>query len=442
MIEKRAYKWKGRDGSFGGYETTSLDKKNIYAERLIYRKAPETVATRDRGRSTPTRTLQSIFIDDEQGQGRRQIKSQPTTPQRGSSRCTLSSTLSEDEPTSMSLRESFFKIKLPRFRKASYNWKGKRGSIGAFETIDASKKKTIGSIYPLRMLYPKTPTTRGKNPPKKSPLPKSLSDRRINLQESDWESAQYEISAPIAESKMEGGNQPKDIYTGLTQSIIIDDEPIWGRRQCRSQPTTRRGSRSTISRSTTTSEDEPTSMMIREPLMKDKVPKFRKTSYNWKGKRGSMGAFETTDASKKKTWGSIYPERMMYPKTPKARPSRYGRNKRPLQKSFSDWQLKLKESDWKPANYVIPDPVSDIKSKGVNPPKNLYSGSDVHMSSKKDWVKAMMKPPLPKKALPPKEYYSRMKWIEEMEQFSKEQKNTKVSQISLANCCEIVSPKI
>eukprot|EP00495_Collosphaeridae_sp_1-RS-2012_P000847 TRINITY_DN10876_c0_g1_i1.p2 TRINITY_DN10876_c0_g1~~TRINITY_DN10876_c0_g1_i1.p2 ORF type:complete len:93 (+),score=36.88 TRINITY_DN10876_c0_g1_i1:115-393(+) len=74
---------------------------------------------------------------------------------------------------------------------------------------------------------------------------------------------------------------------------------------------------------------------------------------------------------------------MMYPKTPKARPSKYGRNKRTLQKSFSDWQLKLKESDWKPANYVVPDPISDIKSKGVNPPKNLYSGSDVHISSKK-----------------------------------------------------------
>jgi len=317
-IEKRSYRWKGRDGSYGGYETASLDKKSVYAERLTYPKTPSVTSSCGRwSRQSTPRVSTSIIIDDERSWGTRQCKSQPTTPFGSQYTISRSTTISEDDPSSRSLKESFLKIKVPKIRKMSYNWKGKRGSIGNFETIDPSKKKTFASIYPVRMMYPKTP---------KTPKTKSRNEKRSSR-----------AKTPKTKSR-----------------------------------TKRRSSRA----------------------KKSSVPK-----------------------------------------------------------SLSDRRLKLKMSDWKPAKYDIPDPIAEIKSKGVNPPLNLYSGSKVHISTKKSWVKAMMKSPLPKKSLPPKEYHSRMKWIEEMEQFckdekkskeqfSKDEKKTKMSTITLANCCEIVSPQI
>jgi len=106
-------------------------------------------------------------------------------------------------------------------------------------------------------------------------------------------------------------------------------------------------------------------------------------------------------------------------------------------KSISE--RKLKKTYWTPAKYDIPDVIAELKLRGVNPPKNLYSGSAVHVSSKKPWMKKIMSSPLQGKSLPPKEYHSRLKWLENMEKHSNNdvQKNMTLSKISLSDCSKI-----
>lgn len=130
-----------------------------------------------------------------------------------------------------------------------------------------------------------------------------------------------------------------------------------------------------------------------------KDPNFEERNYKWtKG----MGQFETNNH-----FNSIYPVRLYYPKTETK--IRHGSVTAPK---------KEKHRNWKRAKYDIPDPVQEIKARGINAAWTLYSGSGVHVSTQTGWMRELMNSYLIQhehfKQNPPKEYHSKTKWIAQM----------------------------
>jgi len=131
----------------------------------------------------------------------------------------------------------------------------------------------------------------------------------------------------------------------------------------------------------------------------EKDPYFKKRKYKWtKG----MGQFETNNS-----FNSVYPVRLYYPKS-----------QTNLKHGSVVAPKKEKPKNWKRAKYNIPDPVWEIKAKGINAAHTLYSGSGVHISTQTGWMRDLMNSYLVQnrhfKQNPPKEYHSKRKWISQM----------------------------
>jgi len=143
-----------------------------------------------------------------------------------------------------------------------------------------------------------------------------------------------------------------------------------------------------------------------------KNPNFEERNYNWtKG----MGQFETNNH-----FNSIYPVRLYYPKT-----------ETKMKHGSVSLPKKEKHRNWKRAKYNIPDPVQEIKSRGINAASTLYSGSGLHVSTKTGWMRELMNSYLTQhdhfKQNPPKEYHSKRKWIEQMKEIWEKHQSSKES---------------
>jgi len=272
------------------------------------------------------------------------------------------------------------KLEIPELEKRSYNWKGRRGSIGEFETIDSSQPIPVSSIYPLRMLYPKS------RPP--------VSNRTKSTANFYLNKAKKAKKKEIPSKSSAYDEAFKDMCNAA----------------CELQP----GDRSSITSShftTTTGWDEDDHTSV--------------------GKTGSLCSFGSVDTSKLSC--KIWPEKkdgmvvwtpeaetVRLPQIPNPKPENkpnfkeqrknrglsmwpteeeivYSPKKetRKYKKKYSRHQKAKSFGGWKPAKYDIPNPIADIKRKGIFAPVGLYSSKRATTGSKSGSRKA--KKPIRKK---------------------------------------------
>jgi len=271
------------------------------------------------------------------------------------------------------------KLEIPELEKRSYNWKGRRGSIGEFETIDSSQPTPVSSIYPLRMLYPKSrPPVCNRTKSTANYLNKS---KKVKEKELPCKSSAYDVTF-------------KDMCNAA----------------CELQP----GDRSSITSSHFTTatgwdEDDQTSAGKTGSLCSIGSVDTSKLSCNiWPEKKDGMVVW-TTDVEtvrlpqlpnpkpenklkskeqRKNRGVSMWPTEVKTVDIPK-------KEKRKYKKKYSRHQKAKSFGGWKPATYDIPNPIADIKSKGIFAPVGLYSSKRATTGSKSGSLTA--KKPIRKK---------------------------------------------
>jgi len=368
-LDKRSYDWKGRRGSVGDYETNDVDKQNFYPLRLIYRK---TSTTKTEEVSNDDHS-EDYFEGEHMGTQWRRYKCKEKEGEFG-----------EYETVNYATNGDIYPLKLwyskstgnwlsadggeesasnnPKLEERSYYWKGKRGSIGDFETIAPSS--SMSNIFPIRMLYPKPSSKLSKSSSKRRNFNdmNNSQESENTLNGSDGRISEFDERCDGWKGKAKRGS------LGLFETMYSSTKPVrrlltrsksWPRSdQGRKIKHIKKKNRASRSRSicirienNKQDEDIETSSgtisplpsihkddamdsesnipLIRllsseedlgdKPLMppppKLEIPKLEKRSYNWKGKRGSIGEFETIDLSQPTPVSSIYPLRMLYPKS-------------------------------------------------------------------------------------------------------------------------------
>jgi len=311
-VTKRRYKWKGMHGSLGDYEAvnnTCNGIGSIYPLRLMYSKSEQaldlTSVDEDKKTSSTIPKLEKRSYDWKGKRGSigdfetitpassmssifplRMLypKSQPSSAHSSPSKSR------EKKKTNVSNKNrETSKVKEPELEERSYDWKGKRGSIGLFETVSAS-----GNIFPLRMMYPKTP--RLANHTRSCPILKKSNEGK---------------KQKMRNSSKGLDNKPKYTYDSCASGSITPLD-TYERHELSDDST--HGSRSVLSVIKLGSEGEVGSnSMVVPPNLE--TPKVEKRTYYWKGKRGSIGEFETIDSSQPTPVSSIYPLRLLYPKS-------------------------------------------------------------------------------------------------------------------------------
>jgi len=252
-LEERSYDWKGKRGSIGDFETItpSSSMSSFFPLRMLYPKRESTSA-----HSSPKKSKQKT-------------KTKVTD-----------------------IIGKTAEVEDQEFEERSYDWKGKRGSIGLFETVSAS---SLGNIFPLRMIYPKTPqhANRSRSFPnsKKNTKNEGNQQKLANRRKSFYSKSKYSNDRC---DKTSGTITPLDTFE---THELSDDQ-----------------SRSMVSVIKLASEEEVDSCSLIVPPNIE-IPEQVKEAYYWKGKRGSIGDFETIDSSQPISVSSVYPLRLLYPKS-------------------------------------------------------------------------------------------------------------------------------
>merc|ERR1712060_226185 len=170
-----SYDFKDKFESLGGYETLDVDKNNTYPLRLMYHKVTSKPVKSnlqtldDRSLSFENSEVCSEDKGDLYMDRYDKAFTKPRYKWRG-----MNGSLGDFEALGNASRGSTYPIKLwysknkkpivdlesaadekeslvniPKLEKRNYYWKGKNGSIGDYETL-------AGSIFPVRMVHPKT----------------------------------------------------------------------------------------------------------------------------------------------------------------------------------------------------------------------------------------------------------------------------------------------
>jgi len=379
------FDWKGKRGSLGMFETKDLaNRDNVHPLRLLYPKIPDNPmrdTTRnslafksfDSTENSPHQLdVTSISKSDSRFYLKRNNEYAPAKYDindknsdwlkskhrkllypSSSEEAFLERKMSNPVPKALGPRD-FDNGELPT-RTIKYNWKGKRGSVGDYETIDLDKN----NIYPLRLMYPKNPKSSkvklsNNDDDSDSWIDGTFSGKLKGLNRTDlnFESDEahaddkYRKSCESSDTsiteqpyKWQGMHGNSEEYGALNNNCNGIDSICPSHLQYSRSPR--------APNLTSVGEDEKNSSAI---------PKFEERYYDWKGRRGSLGDFETTSPSA--SMSTIFPLRMLYPKPqPSTAQSSHTKSREKKETKISDrnrgttkvkeQELEERDYDWK-----------------------------------------------------------------------------------------------
>jgi hypothetical protein len=265
----------------------------------------------------------------------------------------------------------------------AYPGKGRSGSIGEFETIDLSQPSAVSSIYPLRLFYPKS------RPPQTERSKSALDHHHfLNERPQSSRARTFRLRAGTLQSSLLDPPSSSGHWT-----IALHDV---GNRLCKNEK-----DKEPINNN---HSDEPKNLppYVESSSWATCATLWSEDDKTSVGKSASVCSSESVITFKgNNIWpkntqrSSLWPSEEWLPKLPMAK-SKNTKNehevslwptedqttvlsKIPEVKSEKKSKTRPRSTTftgkWKPAKYDIPDPIADIKKKGIFAPLGLYSSS-------------------------------------------------------------------
>jgi len=309
------FDWKGRRGSLGVYETKDLtDWKNVHPLRLLYPKRTKnpsrnSVCNCDRKTKCKHHFKRAKYIYEDENKDWLKLKHRILLYPSSSEKSFLKRKMANPVPKALGPRD-IDEYKLP-FEYKKYDWKEMVESLGEYETADLDKN----NIYPLRLMYPKKTqkpsevilpnledfnSYDGKSYEEKSEW---AMKRNLNCQKS--EDCTKSESEELSDHNNTDMVKPEYKWKGMHGSLGDYEVPDSSSKR-NTYPIRLMYSKSKKSVGNLRS-------LVKTKTRRAVIPKLEERCYNWKGKRGSIGDYETQTSSS--GMSSIFPIRMYYPKT-------------------------------------------------------------------------------------------------------------------------------